>query len=338
MAHRRSATIQLAHGNGGRYMHELIRTLFVPRLHNPILAQLSDAACLPYSTKLAFTSDSFVVKPLEFNGGTIGSLSVCGSANDLLMQGALPEYLSLSLIIEEGFSLSLLKKIIDSVAGAARDAGVVIATGDCKVVEKGACDGIFINTSGVGKIISPRPYAASRIRPGDCIIVTGSIAEHGFSILSARAGLRLGFSLASDCAALTGLLLPLIRTEIGIKCMRDPTRGGIATTLNELADASGVGIVIDEKKIPISPSVRAAAELLGIDPLYVASEGCALIFADASSGERLVRKLRAHPLGRKAVVIGTACSAHKGNVVMQTVVGTPRVIEMLSGEPLPRIC
>ncbi|HNX80972.1 MAG TPA: hydrogenase expression/formation protein HypE [Candidatus Omnitrophota bacterium] len=338
MANNQTAKIRLAHGNGGKLMHELIGKLLVPRLSNPILAQLSDAACLPFPTRIAFTTDSFVVKPLVFNGGTIGSLSVCGTVNDLLMQGALPEYLSLSLILEEGFSVPLLEKIVDSLAHAARNAGVVIATGDFKVVEKGACDGLFINTSGVGRIISWRPYDARHIRPGDSIIITGGIAEHGFSVLSARSGLRLRFSLVSDCAALTKLLVPIIRFEKGITCMRDPTRGGIATTLNELAAAAGVGIVIDEKSIPMHPHVKAAAELLGMDPLYIASEGRALIFADAASGTRIVQKLRKHPLGRSAAIIGTVCSAHRGTVIMKTVVGTERIVDMLSGEPLPRIC
>ena len=338
MIKQRFTTIQLTHGNGGKLMHELIQQVLVPRLHNPILAQLGDAARLPVTSDIAFTSDSFVVKPLMFRGGTIGTLAVCGSVNDLLMQGALPEYLSLSLIIEEGFPIALLKRIVDSVASAARQARVRIVTGDVKVVEKGACDGIFINTSGVGKIISPRPYTVGRIRPGDCIIVTGSIAEHGFSILASRAELRLGFSLKSDCAALSGLLVPIIRAEKGVVCMRDPTRGGIATTLNELSQAAGVGMRIHEKDIPVSPPVKAASELLGIDPLYVASEGRALIIADRLSAARIVRKLRRHPLGRSAALIGTVVAAHAARVVMKTAVGTERVVEMLSGEPLPRIC
>jgi len=319
-------------------MHELIRGLFLRKLGNPILAELSDSAVLEYKDRLAFTTDSFVVNPLFFPGGDIGKLAVCGTVNDLLMQGAQPEYLSVSFILEEGLDISVLEKIVDSLADTAKKAGVCVVTGDSKVVEKGACDKIFINTSGVGKLLGAKTLSVKNIEAGDSVICSGTIAQHGLAVLSKRKDLQLGFSIKSDCAALGDLLIPVLRSTGGIKFMRDPTRGGVATTLNEAAESTGLGIIIDEKDIPITRKVRAACELLGIDPLYIASEGRAVIVAKKNYAARIVQLLRKHPLGRNARIIGTVAKEPRGKLVLNTVVGTQRIVDMLTSEPLPRIC
>lgn len=319
-------------------MHELIRRLLYKKLRNPILEELSDAAILKYKEQLAFTTDSFVVHPLFFPGGDIGKLAVCGTVNDLVMMGARPEYLSLALILEEGLKFNTLGKIVDSIAEAAKKAGVNFVTGDIKVVERGACDKVFINTSGVGRVVRGRSPSVKNIEPGDKIIITGTIAQHGLAVLSKRNNLNLGFTIKSDCAALHGLLIPILTRSDAIKFMRDPTRGGVATTLNEVAEATGLGAVIDEKCLPISSRTKAACELLGIDPLYIASEGRAIIVAKKEGAETIVRSLRRHPLGRNARIIGTVVKGPKGKVILATVVGTRRIVDMLTSEPLPRIC
>lgn len=318
--------------------HDLIQGLLLKKLRNPILEKLSDSAYLGYRQGLAFTTDSFVISPIEFPGGDIGKLSVCGTVNDLAVSAAVPEYLSLALIIEEGFGYSALEKIIDSVASTASAAGVRVVTGDVKVVERGACDKIFITTCGIGRLLDNRRLSVAQIRPTDKIIITGTIAQHGLAVLASRKGLALGRGIRSDCACLHDLLLPLFSHTAAIRCMRDPTRGGLATLLNEIADASGLGMHIEEKRIPIAGQVRAACELLGIDPLYLASEGRAVLFVAADAAEKVVRLLRRHPLGARARVIGSVAAEAPRRVVLHTGLGSRRIIEMLIGEPLPRIC
>lgn len=333
-----SAKILLGHGSGGRLMHALIKDLFLKKLSNPILKELSDSALINYKDRIAFTTDSFVVNPLFFPGGDIGKLAVCGTVNDLVMQAAVPEYLSLALIIEEGFDYNILEKIVDSVAINSRRAGVYFVTGDLKVVEKGACDKIFINTSGVGRALHNKKLSLKNIEPDDSVILTGNIAQHGLVVLAKRKELDLGFNIKSDCAALNSLIIPMLKKTEAIKFMRDPTRGGVATTLNEISQNSGLGVVIEEKNIPVSNKVKAACELLGIDPLYIANEGRAILVVKKSGARKVLNLLRKHPLGRNAQIIGKIVKQPKGRVILNTILGTQRIVDMLTSEPLPRIC
>lgn len=319
-------------------MHELIKGLFVRKLGNPVLNELSDSARIDYREKLAFTTDSFVVNPLFFPGGDIGKLAVCGTANDLVMLGACPEYISLALIMEEGLDYRTLERIVTSIAVAAKKSGVRVATGDMKVVEKGACDGIFINTSGIGRIIYKRPLGLRGIKPQDKIIITGNIGQHGLSVLAKRRDLGVGFNIKSDCQPLNGLLLPVLKKTKGIKFMRDPTRGGIATTLNEIARDSGLSIKIEEDKLPVSAAVKSASELFGIDPLYVANEGIAVIICGRKDAAGIVRMLKRHPAGRNARIIGEVKKSPRSRVVLRTAIATKRIVGMLTADPLPRIC
>jgi len=319
-------------------MHSLIKELFLKKLNNPILRELADSACIDYKDKLAFTTDSFVVSPLSFPGGDIAKLAVCGTVNDLVMQGALPEYLSLALIIEEGLDYKTLERIVDSISINAKKASVYFVTGDLKVVEKGACDKIFINTSGIGRIVKNQKLSLKNIKVKDKIIITGNIAQHGLAVLAKRKELDLGFNIKSDCAALNGLIIPILKETKAIKFMRDPTRGGVATTLNEIAEGSRFGITIEEENIPISTKVRAASELLGIDPLYIGNEGIAILVVKPDSAKGTLRLLRKHPLGKNAQIIGEVVKKPKGRVILNTVVGSQRIVDMLTSEPLPRIC
>ena len=332
--------ISLAHGSGGRHMHDLIKELFLPKLGNPVLAQLSDSAQIQLKDKrLAFTTDSFVVSPINFPGGDIGKLAVCGTINDLVMLASCPRFISLAMIIEEGLDYDILEMIVDSIASNARKEKVCIATGDLKVVEKGACDKIFINTSGIGAIIKDKYLSVKNIRPTDEIIITGAIGEHGLSVLAGRKGVNLDFNIKSDCNSLSSLLLPLLNKKFNIKFMRDPTRGGLATTLNEIAESSGRSIIIEEEKIPISGKVEAACELLGLDPLYIANEGKAVLIVDKKDSLTLLEQLRKHPLGKSANIIGRVVLQPRGKVYLKTSVGGERIIDMLTSENLmPRIC
>jgi hydrogenase expression/formation protein HypE len=331
--------ILLAHGSGGRLMHNLIKDLLFKKLNNPILKELSDSAFINYRERLAFTTDSFVVNPLFFSGGDIGKLAVCGTVNDLVMQAAVPEFLSLALIVEEGLDYKILEKIVDSISIAARKTGVYFVTGDIKVVEQAAADKIFINTSGIGRIIKDKRLSIKNICLGDKIIITGRIAQHGLAVLAKRKELDLGFNIKSDCAALNDLLIPILKKTDAIKFMRDPTRGGVATTLNEIVESfKAFGIIIEEKNMPISLKVRAASELLGIDPLYIANEGCAILVVKNSGTKKVLDLLRKHPLGHNAQIIGTVAKEPKGKVISNTVLGTQRIVDMLTSEPLPRIC
>ena len=330
--------ILLGHGGGGRLMHSLIHELLLKKLNNPILNELTDSALINYRDKLAFTTDSFVVSPLWFPGGDIGKLAVCGTVNDLVMLGAKPEYLSLAFIIEEGLDYKILEKITDSISFHAKKSGVYFVTGDIKVVEKGACDKIFINTSGIGRIIKNKKLSIKNIRPGDKVIVTGEIGQHGIAVLGKRKELDLGFNIKSDCASLNGLIIPLLKKTDSIRFMRDPTRGGVATTLNEIAESSGLGIIIEEKNIPVSTKVKVACELLGIDPLYVANEGKAIMVVRRKGVKKILNLLRKHPLGRDAKEIGEVTEEHSRRVILNTILGTQRIVDMLTSEPLPRIC
>ena len=330
--------ILLGHGSGGRLMHSLIKELLIKKLNNPILKELSDSALINYKDRIAFTTDSFVVSPLFFPGGDIGKLAVCGTINDLVMQAAVPQYLSLALIIEEGLDYNTLEKVVDSISINARKAGVYFVTGDIKVVEKGACDKIFINTSGIGRIIDNKKLSIKNIEPNDLVIITGQIAQHGLAVLAKRKELDLGFNIKSDCAALGDLIIPILKKTEAIKFMRDPTRGGVATTLNEIAENSGLGVIINEKNIPVSTRVKVACELLGIDPLYIANEGRAILVVKKDGAEKVLNLLRKHPLGQNAQIIGTVLNKPKGRVIINTIHGTQRIVDMLTSEPLPRIC
>ena len=392
-----SDCILLAHGSGGRLSHELVERLFLRYLNNPLLAQLGDAAVLEVSglpfpvaglpglqpgasnLKLAFTTDSYVVSPLFFPGGDIGKLAVCGTVNDLSMSGAVPLCLSAGFILEEGLPLADLERVVASMAETARSVGVPIVTGDTKVVDRGKADRLFINTAGVGIVPAGVEIAAERVRPGDVVILSGTIGDHGMTIMSQREGLRFDSPLVSDCAPLHRLVGAMfdvlglggqpqtpLRQAQGrlhcaeglpeteapapgggrvtaapgglLHCLRDPTRGGLATVLNEVAGQAGVGIEIEERAIPVRDAVRAACELLGLDPLYVANEGKLVAFIAPEAADAVLARMRAHEYGREATVIGQVTAEHAGRVVLHTPLGARRIVDMLAGEQLPRIC
>ncbi len=333
--------VLLGHGSGGKLSAELMREIFLPAFSNPVLAQLEDQASLEIgAARLAFTTDSFIVKPLFFPGGDIGSLAVHGTVNDLAVGGARPEFLSAAFLLEEGFPLADLHRIVDSMAAASRAAGVTIVTGDTKVVERGSGDGVYINTSGIGRLRDGVHLSAGAACPGDAVIVSGSLGDHGIAILSQRQGLELETAVTSDSAPLHTLADAMFDAAgaTAIRCMRDPTRGGLASTLNEIAGQSKVGIEIEERRLVIHEAVRGACELLGLDPLYVANEGKLAAIADPAAAEAIVAAMRRHPLGRDAAVAGTVTSTHPGMVTMRTVFGTSRIVDMLAGDQLPRIC
>lgn len=330
--------ILLAHGSGGKLAHELICNAFVSRLDNPLLGQMDDSAVFAAGGRLAFTTDSYVVRPIFFPGGDIGRLAVCGTVNDLSMVGAKPLYLSLAFIIEEGLALDDLERIVKSIKDTTEEAGVKIVTGDTKVVERGSADKIFINTAGVGEIPPGVNISGHNARPGDAVILSGTIGDHGIAVLSQRDGLAFGTSLTSDSTPLNCLVADMLETSDNIHALRDPTRGGLASTLNEIAGQSGVGVIIEEAKIPVREEVKSACEMLGLDPLHIANEGKLVAVVDAADAEKIVEKMRRNPYGRDAVVIGRIQAEHPGRVTMKTRLGTSRLIDMLVGEPLPRIC
>jgi hydrogenase expression/formation protein HypE len=332
-------TILLGHGSGGKLSAELIRDVFLARLSNPVLARLDDQAIVNINgQRLALTTDSFVVKPLFFPGGDIGSLAVHGTINDLAMGGATPLFLTAAFIIEEGFSIEALRRVVDSMHHAAAEAGVQVITGDTKVVEKGKGDGLFINTTGIGVVPDGIELSADRARPGDKVLLSGSIGEHGIAILAQREGLEFETAIQSDSAALHTLVGEMLRATREIRCMRDPTRGGVSSTLNEIAQQSCVGIELEERSIPVREQVRGACELLGLDPLYVANEGKLIALVAAEAAEQLLDAMRRHPLGHEAQLIGTVKQDHPGLVTMRTPLGTTRIVDMLAGDQLPRIC
>lgn len=330
--------ISLAHGSGGKLMHNLIKNLFLPSFGNPLLSKLDDAAVFEVGgKKLAFSTDTYVVNPLFFPGGNIGKLAVCGTVNDLAVMGAKPLWLSCGMVIEEGFDYDILSKIITSMKKTALQAGVEIVTGDTKVVEKGKCDGVFINTSGVG-IISGDPLDIENIQEGDAVIVNGSLGEHGIAVLSCRTGLGFTTRIESDCAPLNDFIDEILSNSDGIRFMRDPTRGGLATTLNEIVEARDYGILLNEKDIPVSDGVKGACELLGFDPLYIANEGKVVVVVEKEKANNVLEVMHKHKLGINSAVIGYISVKCKRKVCMKTVSGGTRIIDMLVGEQLPRIC
>jgi hydrogenase expression/formation protein HypE len=365
-----SDTILLAHGSGGRLSHELVENLFVRHFANPTLLRLEDAAVLaipqrpiPESSalrtpasestarlvdqstdlrllRLAFTTDSYIITPLFFPGGDIGKLAVCGTVNDLSMSGGRPLWLSAGFIVEEGLSLDTLERVVVSMANTAEQAGVQIVTGDTKVVERGGADKLFINTAGVGLVPAGLEMGGDGARPGDAVLINGSVGDHGVTIMTQREGLAFDTPLESDCAPLHGLVADLLAAvPLGaVRCLRDPTRGGLATTLNELAAHSEVGIEIDEAAVPVREAVRGACELLGLDPLYVANEGKVVVIVAPEAIPAALAALRAHRFGRDAAVIGRVTANHRHRVVLRTALGARRILAMLVGEQLPRIC
>jgi len=332
--------VLLAHGSGGKLAHDLIEKSFISALGNPILDKLDDSAVLEFGDgqRLAFTTDSYTVSPIFFRGGDIGKLAVCGTVNDLSMSGALPLYLSLSFIIEEGLLIADLEKIVSSICQATTEAGVKIVTGDTKVVNRGGADKIFINTSGVGVVPPGIDISGGNAKPGNMVIVSGSLGDHGIAVLSQREGINFSTNIVSDCAPLNHLVVAMLRESQSINCLRDPTRGGLATSLNEIAKQSGVGIEIEEKLIPVRNEVRGACELLGMDPLYIANEGKLMAVVEAEVADSLLRQMKKQTYGEEAVIIGKVCSEHPGQVVVKTPYGSSRILDMLSGELLPRIC
>ena len=330
--------ILLTHGSGGKLAHELVEKSFVKALANPLLARLDDSAVFDLSGKLAFTTDSHVVSPIFFPGGDIGKLAVCGTVNDLAMSGAKPLYLSLAFIIEEGLLQDELDKIVNSIQKATKEAEVEIVTGDTKVVNRGSADKLFINTAGVGIIPQGVNISGSNARPGDKVILSGTIGEHGIAVLSQRQGLSFSTQLESDLAPLGSLVADMLAVSHNIHCLRDPTRGGLATILNELAEQSKVSIRINEEKIPVREEVLAACEMLGLDPLYIANEGKLVAIVPALDATKVLKAMRGNHYGKSAAVIGEVRAENPGRVVMKTSLGTSRIIDMLVGDPLPRIC
>lgn len=330
--------ILLAHGSGGKLSHDLVKQNFVPLFDNAFLNKLDDSAVFELKGRLAFTTDSYVVNPIFFPGGDIGKLAVCGTVNDLSMMGAVPKYLSIALIIEEGLLMADLKRIMESIRKAAQESGVKIVTGDTKVVNRGGADKLFINSSGVGVVPQGVSISGSNARVGDKVILSGSIGDHGIAVISQREGLQFASPVKSDCAPLNKLVAEMLDTGVEIRCMRDPTRGGLASTLNEFALSSNVGIRIEEKDIPVHEGVQAACELLGFDPLYVANEGKLVAVVAAEGADKLVQAMRLNKYGKEAAIIGEVVSEHPGRVVMKTRMGASRIVDMLVGEQLPRIC
>ncbi len=338
----RHGRVDLNHGAGGRAMTQLIDELFARAFANDHLGQGNDGAVLPAPApgeRLVMATDAHVVSPLFFPGGDIGSLAVHGTVNDVAVMGARPLYLSASFILEEGFPLADLARIVASMAHAAREAGVAVVTGDTKVVEQGKGDGVFIATTGLGALAAGRETGGARARPGDAVLVSGTLGDHGMAILAQREGLAFESAIVSDSAALHGLIDALFAAvPEGIRVLRDPTRGGLATTLNEIARQSAVGMALDEAAIPVNRQVAAACELLGLDPLYLANEGKLVVVCAAEVAEAALAALAAHPLGRDAARIGTVCADAHGFVQARTAFGGQRMLDWLSGEPLPRIC
>src|SRR5262245_22778924 len=331
--------ILLGHGSGGKMTAELLARCFLPAFRNEYLDRLDDQAVVALNgSRLAFTTDSYVVTPLFFPGGDIGALAVNGTVNDLATAGARPAYLSAAFILEEGFALAELTRIVASMRAAAEAAGVLLVTGDTKVVDRAKADGCFITTAGIGVVEHSRMISSDRARPGDVVILSGPIADHGMTIMAARADLELETPIASDTAALHRLVLDVIDAGADVHCLRDPTRGGVATALNEIAQRSGVGIVLDETAIVIREPVRGICELLGLDPLYVANEGKLVAIVARPDAERVLTAMRRHPEGRQARVVGEVVEDAERLVVLKTTVGGSRIVDMLAGEQLPRIC
>ena len=331
--------VVLAHGSGGKLSQRLLQSVVLPRFQNELLAPLHDGAIFDLDgSRIAFSTDSYVVSPIFFPGGDIGKLAVHGTVNDLAMCGARPQYLSVAFIVEEGLPMADFRRIIQSMQAAATEAGVLLVTGDTKVVDRGKADKLFINTAGIGLVRAGVNIQPSRAQPGDKIIVNGPIAVHGIAIMSVREGLEFETEIESDTAPLNGLVESILDAYEDIHVLRDPTRGGITSALSEIAQAAKVGMLLDEARIPISEEVKGACEILGLDPLYVANEGKLLTILPAAKADRVLAAMHAHPLGQAAAIIGEVTANHAGYVLMKTRVGGTRVVDMLSGEQLPRIC
>ena len=336
--------IVLGHGSGGKLTADLIEKVFLPAFGNPVLNKLDDQAVLTVGgARLAFTTDSFVVTPIFFPGGDIGRLAVHGTVNDLAMSGARPLYLSAAFILEEGLPVDDLRRVVESMRAAAEEAGVQFVTGDTKVVNRGKGDQIFITTTGIGVIENGVTISADRARVGDKILLSGTIGDHGMTIMSQREGLEFEGAIASDCASLHGLVASMLETAGAgerdfVHCLRDPTRGGVATTLHEIAKRAGVGMLLREQAIPVRESVKGACEVLGLDPLYVANEGKLIAVVAPEMADAVLAQMRAHALGRDAAVIGEVVAEHPGMVLMKTEIGGTRVLDVMFGEQLPRIC
>ncbi len=336
---RGSAQITLEHGAGGRHGEELLEQLFLPAFDNPVLNARGDAAVIDWgSGRLAVSTDSYVVRPLFFPGGSIGHLAVHGTVNDLAMMGATPRHLTAGFILEEGFPIESLRRVVEDMATAAKRAGVTIVAGDTKVVDRGHGDGCYLNTAGIGAIPEGVHLAPSRARPGDAVLISGPIGNHGMAIMSVREGLEFDSEICSDTAPLNDLVSKLLAAGPGVRALRDPTRGGLAASLNEIATASDCGIVIEEDCVPVDANVAAACEVLGLDPMYVANEGKLVCFAATESGAELLAVMRASDEGCGAAIIGTVVSDHPGMVVARTSIGGTRVVTPPMGQPLPRIC
>lgn len=336
---RDSPTIVMGHGGGGAMSGELVEHLFVPAFGNPLLAGLADSTVLELGgARLAFSTDSFVVRPLFFPGGSIGDLAVNGTVNDLACSGATPAYLSCGFILEEGTDLSVVGRVADAMGAAAKSADVAIATGDTKVVDAGHGDGVYVNTAGIGLVRPGVDIRPQRAVPGDVVVVSGDIGVHGVAILSVREGLEFGADVASDCAPLAGLVGDILDACPDVHVLRDPTRGGVATALNEIASAAGVGIDLAENDLPVPPVVASACAFLGLDPLYVANEGKMLAIVPRAGADAVVATMRRHPYGKGAAVIGECVEDHPGMVTARTGFGATRVVDMPIGEQLPRIC
>lgn len=319
--------------------HQLTADLLLPAFDNPALAMLDDGATLAVpGGRIAFSTDTYVVDPIFFPGGSIGDLAINGTVNDVAMCGAAPQYLSVGMVIEEGFPMADLERVVADMRRAARTAGVAVVTGDTKVVPKGAADKIFINTAGIGILAAGVDVSGANARPGDAIILSGTMADHGMTILTRRQGLDFESDLTSDSAPLNHMVADILGSGCEIHVLRDPTRGGVGTTLNEIADKSGVGIRIEEATLPVRPAVAGVCELLGFDPLYVANEGKLLAFAPAAQADRVLARIRTSPYGREACIIGKVIDDHPGRVYMRTRIGGERIVDMLTGEQLPRIC
>jgi len=343
LARRRKAVLRdelitLAHGAGGKATRNLVEALFLDELGNEVLAGLGDAAVLPGAGRIALTTDSYVVHPLEFPGGDIGDLAVNGTVNDLAMVGAKPLWLTAGFVIEEGFPVADLRRIAASMGRAARAAGVAVVAGDTKVVERGKADGLYVTTAGVGTVADGVDLGPSRVEPGDRVLLSGTLADHGMAVMVARGDLQLEAEIESDTAPVHELAAALVALGPALRWLRDPTRGGLATALNELAEAAGLAVVLDESALPVRPAVNAACEILGIDPLYVANEGKLIAIVAAGAADEALALLRASPLGAEAVLLGEIRAEPAGLVLLDTALGGGRIVDMLVGDPLPRIC
>ena len=332
--------VTLAHGAGGKSSAALVDAVFIEAFRNPELEQLGDGAVLtlPSGERLAFSTDSFVVSPLRFPGGSIGHLAVHGTANDLAVSGAVPRWLSVAFVIEEGFAVRELREIVADMAAAAGQAGVALVTGDTKVVPKGAADGLYITTAGIGIIPAGRELSTAGVRPGDKVLLSGTLADHGMAVMLARGDLGIEADISSDTAPVSGAVEALLAAAPGTRWLRDPTRGGLGTVCNELAGAAGVAVILDEDALPVTPLVQGVCDLLGIDPVYVASEGRFAAVVPADQADDALAALRAHPLGRDACVIGEIRAEPEGVVALRNAFGGTRIVDMLVGDPLPRIC